>query len=207
MNNKRVLLCVLLTMILLVGVCVPAMAAKKQRTIDRSRILSQVPTAVFLPIVHPFPDDEKTSDMMITIMERALQEFKYPKYNLLGDEKIEASLAKLNYFEVAKKGTNEEMMRQIMEDTKAEIVTMIVIKEIEQSTSLVGGGGDERELLKVNMEMLTVYSAPGKKPYRVNVNDTFSQEYALVHKTDWPLKEVIRITGNYFKGIMPDQKK
>lgn len=206
MNSKKVLLS-LLTMILVIGLCVPAMAAKKQRTIDRSRILSQIPTVVFLPIVHPFPDDEKTSDMMITIFERALQEFKYPKYNLLGDEKFEETLKKLNYFEVAKKGTNEEIMRQVMAETKADIVTMIVIKEIEQSTSFVGGGGDERELLKVNMEMLTIYAADNKKPYRVNVNDTFRQEYAVVHKIDWPLKEVIRITGNYFNRILPNEKK
>ncbi len=67
---------------------------------------------VVLPLVNMETEENNANAVF---MKEAVGFFKYPSYDLVGDEVLDPILAKENYKEVGKQGPNEAMLRRIFE--------------------------------------------------------------------------------------------
>lgn len=151
------------------------------------------PKVVVLPIVSDM--QEIPEGVSSQIMDRIIETFQYPKYNMIADDFVMPVLDKVDYQNVVKtQGLNEGMLKNIMLATNSDMVVAIHIKNIKSGYKT--GRETDYATLAVKMDMMTVYSWQNKA-FVKKVNEELETEYVTVVRTNWPAKEVSKIVSRY----------
>ena len=150
---------------------------------------------VVLPLVNMETEENNANAVF---MKEAVGFFKYPSYDLVGDEVLDPILAKENYKEVGKQGPNEAMLRRILKASGADIILMIRLNELEESSD--NRGKEMLEKLVIKADVMSVNAFTGKV-YSEKINKTDEIEYALVVRDDWKHDQFTKVCRNIFKDV------
>lgn len=163
-----------------------------------SPVMSKAEAAkvVVLPVVNLETEENNASAVF---MKEAVTFFKYPAYDLVGDDILEPILAQENYAQVGKQGPNEAMLRRIMQAAGADLIVMARIDEFDETPD---NRGKEMLLkLKVKGDVMAV-NAFTNKVYNKRLNESLETEYALTVRSDWKHDEFAKMTRRTFKSIV-----
>ena len=150
---------------------------------------------VVLPLVNMEQEENRASAVF---MKEAVEYFKYPSYELVGDDVLEPILAKENYNTVAKQGPNEAMLRRILTASKADIIIMMRLNELEEDSD--NRGKEMLQKLDIEADVMSV-NAFTNKVYSQKIDKEDTIEYALVVRSDWKHDEFAKVCRKTFKDI------
>lgn len=150
---------------------------------------------VVLPLVNM---EEEENNANAVFMKQAVEYFKYPAYDLVGDDVMEPILAKENYAVVGKQGPNEAMLRRILKASGADIILMVRLNEFEEDSD--SRGKEMLQKLEIKADVMAV-NAFTNKVYSKKINKTDTIEYALVVRDDWKHDEFAKVCRNTFKDV------
>ena len=150
---------------------------------------------VVLPLVNMEQGENRASAVF---MKEAVEYFKYPSYELVGDDVLEPILAKENYNTVAKQGPNEAMLRRILTASKADIIIMMRLNELEEDSD--NRGKEMLQKLDIEADVMSV-NAFTNKVYSQKIDKEDTIEYALVVRSDWKHDEFAKVCRKTFKDI------
>lgn len=150
---------------------------------------------VVLPLVNMEQEENRASAVF---MKEAVEYFKYPSYELVGDDVLEPILAKENYNAVAKQGPNEAMLRRILTASKADIIIMMRLNELEEDSD--NRGKEMLQKLDIEADVMSV-NAFTNKVYSQKIDKEDTIEYALVVRSDWKHDEFAKVCRKTFKDI------
>ncbi|HIU63735.1 MAG TPA: hypothetical protein IAB06_01665 [Candidatus Avacidaminococcus intestinavium] len=151
---------------------------------------------VVLPLVNL---EEEENNANAVFMKEAVSFFKYPSYEMVGDDILEPILAKENFAEVAKEGPNEAMLRRIMSETGADLIIMMRVTKFEDKPD--NRGKEMLVGLSLKGDVMAV-NAFTNKVYAKKINKTDSIEYALTVRSDWKHDEFAKTCRRAFKDIV-----
>lgn len=150
---------------------------------------------VVLPLVN-LEEEENRADAVF--IKEAVEYFKYPAYDLVGDDILEPILAKENYAAVAKQGPDQAMLNRIMKASDADIIVMMRLNEFTEDSDNRGKEMLQKLVIKADVMSLNAFTG---KVYSDKINKTDSIEYALVVRSDWKHDEFGKICRKTFKDI------
>ena len=150
---------------------------------------------VVLPLVNM---EEEENNANAVFMKQAVEFFKYPSYDLVGDDVMEPILAKENYAVVGKKGPNEAMLRRILKASGADIIVMMRLNELEEDSD--NRGKEMLQKLDIEADVMSV-NAFTNKVYSQKIDKEDTIEYALVVRSDWKHDEFAKVCRKTFKDI------
>lgn len=150
---------------------------------------------VVLPLVNM---EDEANNASAVFMKQAVEFFKYPSYELVGDDVMEPILAKENYAVVGKLGPNEAMLRRILKDSGADIVLMMRLDELEEDSD--NRGKEMLAELDIEADVMAV-NAFTNKVYYNKIDKSDSIEYALIVRSDWKHDEFAKVCRKAFKDI------
>lgn len=148
-----------------------------------------------LPLINMEQEENNASAIF---MKQAVEYFKYPSYELVGDEILEPILKKENYKVAGQKGPNEGMLRRIMNESKADIIIMMRLTELEEDSD--NRGKEMLQKLEIEGEVMAL-NAFTNKLYDRKIDKELTVEYAFVTRTDWKHDEFAKICRKTFKDI------
>ena len=150
---------------------------------------------VVLPLVNM---EEEENNANAIFMKQAVEFFKYPSYDLVGDDVMEPILAKENYAVVGKKGPNEAMLRRILKASGADIIVMMRLNELEEDSD--NRGKEMLQKLEIQADVMSI-NAFTNKVYSKKINKTDTIEYALIVRDDWKHDEFAKVCRTTFKDV------
>ena len=150
---------------------------------------------VVLPLVNM---EEEENNSNAVFMKQAVEFFKYPSYDLVGDDVMEPILAKENYAVVGKKGPNEAMLRRILKASGADIIVMMRLNELEEDSD--NRGKEMLQKLEIQADVMSI-NAFTNKVYSKKINKTDTIEYALIVRDDWKHDEFAKVCRTTFKDV------
>ena len=150
---------------------------------------------VVLPLVNMETEENNANAVF---MKEAVGFFKYPSYDLVGDEVLDPILAKENYKEVGKQGPNEAMLRRILKASGADIILMVRLNELEENSDNRGKEMLEKLVIKADVMAVNAFT---NKVYSEKINKTDETEYALVVRDDWKHDQFAKVCRNVFKDV------
>ena len=183
---KKFLFSILIcTLVVLGGLARPADAATNKFIMS--------PKVVVLPMVNTA--QELPDGVSSQIMDKLIQKFQYPKFNLLADDVATDILNKVDYVETVKKqGLSAGLLKNIMLATNSDMVVAVYIKDI--SSGFRTTKETDYATLTIKMEMMAAYSWQDKVVFQ-KLNDYLEEEYVVVHRSNWPAKEVGRAVNRF----------
>lgn len=183
---KKFLFSILIcTLVVLGGLARPVDAATNKFVMS--------PKVVVLPMVSTA--QELPDGVSSQIMDKLIQKFQYPKFNLLADDVATDILNKVDYIETVKKqGLSAGLLKNIMLATNSDMVVAVYIKDI--SSGFRTTKETDYATLTIKMEMMAAYSWQDKVVSQ-KLNDYLEEEYVVVHRSNWPAKEVGRAVNRF----------
>lgn len=148
-----------------------------------------------LPLVNLEEEENRAGAVFI---KEAVEYFKYPAYDLVGDEILEPILTKENYAVVSKQGPNQAMLNRIMKASGADIVIMMRLNQLTDDSDYRGKEMMQKLVVKADVMALNAFTG---KVYSDKVNKTDEIEYGLIVRSDWKHDQFAKICRHTFKDI------
>ena len=149
-------------------------------------------------VVLPLVNLEEENRAGAVFMKEAVEYFKYPSYDLVGDDVLEPILAKENYSTIAKQGPDQAMLNRIMKASNADIVIMMRLNQFTEDSDNRGKEMMQKLIVKADVMSLNAFTG---KVYSDKINKTDEIEYALIVRSDWKHDEFAKICRKTFKNI------
>ncbi len=130
------------------------------------------PKVAVLPVVNVANDDPAVTQI---VLEKTVEAFRYPEFEMISDDVLLPVLTKLNYYEAAKNGPDKQLLEEIRKQSGVDMVVMFFVEEITQNTIL---GEEAVEESRVKARAMGVYS--WKQPVSLSADREERADYAVV---------------------------